>query len=263
VSSTALAPETGDEGAFVFPVTSEDTLIGVLAFSNPLIREPDDRTLQVVRSIGSHLGRFLQRLQALEALRRSESRFRALTDLTSDWYWEQNRDCRFTQVADGNPFGGADILGMTHWDLPGVVLADAAWTEHQSLLAARWSFYDFEFATVQADGQRGYYSICGEPVYDESGIFSGYRGTGLDITRRKCAEIALRESEGAEVNPDDPAFAAAVRVARRALVERALEFDRATDLRIAAAIELIGGTGQVCGLQDVEDQLSKKEDSED
>jgi hypothetical protein len=77
-------------------------------------------------------------------------------------------------------------------------------------------------------------------------MFSGYRGTGLNITRRKRAEIALRDSEGAEVNPDDAAFAAAVRVARRALAERkllrALEFDRATDLRIAAAIELIGGT---------------------
>jgi PAS domain S-box-containing protein len=246
VSSTALAPETGDEGAFVFPVTSQDTIIGVLAFSNPIIREPDDRTLQVVRSIGSHLGRFLQRQQALEALRRSESRFRALIDLTSDWRWEQDREYRFTLITDGNPFGGADILGMTHWDLPGVVLADATWTEHQSLLAARWSFHDFEFATVQADGQRGHYSICGEPVYDESGMFSGYRGTGLNITRRKRAEIALRDSEGAEVNPDDAAFAAAVRVARRALAERkllrALEFDRATDLRIAAAIELIGGT---------------------
>jgi PAS domain S-box-containing protein len=296
VSPTALAPETGEEGAFVFPVTSADTIIGVLAFSNPLIREPDDRTLQVVRSIGSHLGRFLQRQQAIDSLRRSEGRFRALTILTSDWYWEQDRDCRFTQIADGSPFGSTDILGMTHWDLPNVVLAEAEWAEHKANLAARSSFLDFEFATVQADGQRGYYSICGEPVYDESGIFSGYRGTGLDITRRKRAEIALRESAGAEVNPDDPAFAAAVRVARRALAEgiadrvrkehlpvnnddgqpdlngqasavsgellRALEFDRATDLRIAAAVELIGGTRQVCDLQDVEDQLSEKEGSE-
>jgi hypothetical protein len=172
-------------------------------------------------------------------LRRSESRFRALTDLTSDWYWEQNRDCRFTQIADGNPFGGADFLGMTHWELPGVVPAEAKWAEHKLNLAARWSFHDFEFATVQADWQCSYYSICGEPVHDESGIFSGYRGTGLDITWRKRAEIALRES----VNNDDgkpdlngPASAISGELLR------ALELDRATDLRIAAAIDLIGGT---------------------
>jgi PAS domain-containing protein len=32
-------------------------------------------------------------------------------------------------------------------------------------------------------------------VYDEAGTFSGYCGTGLDITKHKRAEIALRESE--------------------------------------------------------------------
>jgi len=122
VSPTVLAPETGEEGAFVFPVTSADTTVGVLAFSNPIIHEPDDRTLQVVRSIGSHLGRFLQRQQAVDALRRSESRLRALNVLTSDWYWEQDRHFRFTQNIAGCPFGDADILGMTHWDLPNVVL---------------------------------------------------------------------------------------------------------------------------------------------
>jgi PAS domain S-box-containing protein len=195
VSPKALAPETGEDGACVFPVTAEDKVIGVLAFSSSKVREPDDRMLQAVRSIGSQLGLFLQRQQAVDELRRSEMRFRVLTDLASDWYWEQDGDFRFTQIAGYCAFGGADILGLTHWDLPHVVLANGGWAEHKSQLAARWSFCDFEFATVHPDGTHAYYSISGEPLYDEAGTFTGYCGTGVDITKRKRAEIALRESE--------------------------------------------------------------------
>jgi PAS domain S-box-containing protein len=195
VSPTALAPETGGEGAFVFPVMSEDKTIGVLAFSSRIVREPDDRMLQAVRSIGSQLGRFLQRQQALDTMRRSAARFRRLTELSSDWYWEQDSEFRFTQFVGCGVLGAGEVIGKTRWELPNIVLSDAQWAEHKSQLAAQWSFCDFEFAAVNSDGQLGYYCISGEPVYDEAGAFTGYCGTGLDITKRKRAEIALRESE--------------------------------------------------------------------
>jgi PAS domain S-box-containing protein len=195
VSPTALAPETGEDSAFVFPVTSEDKSIGVLAFTSRTVREPDDRMLQAVQSIGSQLGRFLHRQQAADALRRSEARFRKLTELSVDWYWEQDSDFRFTQYIGCGVSGTGEVLGKTLWELPNIVLSDVEWTEHKSQLDARWSFCDFEFAAVHPDGQLDYYCISGEPVYDEAGIFSGYCGTGINITRRKTAEIELHESE--------------------------------------------------------------------
>ena len=195
VSPTALPPETGGEGAFVFPITAEDKTVGVLAFTSRTVREPDNRMLQAVQSIGGQLGQFLQRQQAADALRRSEARFRKLTELSVDWRWEMDSDFRFTQYIGSDVSGKGEVLGKTLWELPNIVLSDAEWITHKSQLSARWSFCDFEFAAVHPDGQTGYYSISGEPVYDEAGTFTGYCGTGMDITSRKAAEIALRESE--------------------------------------------------------------------
>ncbi len=195
VSPRALAPETGGNGACVIPITGGRQVIGVLAFSSSNVREPDDRMLQAMHSIGGQLGQFLQQRQALDALRRSEQRLRVLNELASDWFWEQDGSFRFTQVAGCSPFGAADTLGLALWDLPNVALADEGWAELKSQLAARWSFCDFEFAIARPDANDLHCSISGEPVYDETGAFTGYCGTGLDITRRKRAEITLRESE--------------------------------------------------------------------
>jgi PAS domain S-box-containing protein len=194
VSSMALAPETAENGAYAFPVISADRVIGVLAFSGSKVHEPDDRMLHTLRSIGSQLGRFLLQQQAVHALRVSEMRFRVLTNLASDWHWEQDSDFRLTKLVGCSAFRVPEVLGQTHWDIP-MVVADAGWAAHKSQLAARWSFCDFEFAVLQPDGTRAYYSISGEPVYDEAGIFTGYCGVGVDITKRKRGEMELRESE--------------------------------------------------------------------
>lgn len=195
-SPSALAPETDTQGAFIFPVASEYRTIGVLAFSGGVVRKPDDRMLQAVRTIGSQLGRFVQRQQALDGLRRNEARFRRLTELSTDWCWEQDRDFRFVRhTGAAEVLGANDVLGKMLWELPNVVPDSADWASHRAQLAERWSFHGFEFTVIQADGRVAYYCISGEPIFDEAGAFTGYWGTGMDITQRKRAEIALRESE--------------------------------------------------------------------
>jgi len=192
-SQTALAHEIGMDGTFVFPVIAQARTVGVLVFSSRTVHEPDDRLLQSVQAIGHQLGQFLQRRQAEDTLRQSEARLRRLTELSSDWVWEQDSHFRFTKIVGTGMVGTGDILGKTLWELPTIVLSDDEWVKHKSELSAQWSFCDFEYAAVLPDGQLCYYRISGEPVYDDAGAFTGFHGTGLDITQRKRAEIALHE----------------------------------------------------------------------
>ena len=63
------------------------------------------------------------RIAAEKALRASEERFRSLTELSSDWYWEQDEQFRFTTLAgpgaahiaaNGNP---SVYLGLARWEI--------------------------------------------------------------------------------------------------------------------------------------------------
>lgn len=186
-----LDGETGMNGAFAFAVIAAGKAIGVLVFTGSTVREPDDRLLQTARSIGNQLGQFLQRRQAEESLRENATRFRQLTELSNDWYWEQDCQFRFTKITGQSMVAAADMLGKTLWELPNIVVDDDEWIKHKSVLAAKWSFCDFECVVVVAERRRRYYRISGEPLYDAAGAFIGFHGTGLDVTQCRHRKTAL------------------------------------------------------------------------
>jgi diguanylate cyclase (GGDEF)-like protein/PAS domain S-box-containing protein len=138
-----------------------------------------------------------ERKNAELALRRSEERFRSLTELSSDWYWEQDEALRFTYVSPGfevrSKHDPALVLGKRRWDFDNVIPETGTWEDHRELLEARKPFRDFEQITVRADGTRVHISSSGEPVYDEAGAFRGYRGVSSNISVRKAAEERLEQ----------------------------------------------------------------------
>lgn len=129
---------------------------------------------------------------AEEQLRQSEARFRALTELSSDWYWEQDKDFKFVRFEGRfvGVAGGAswDSVGQTRWELGAMNMTEKDWAAHRAELQAHQSFHDLELQEADAHGGHMWRSISGEPMFDAQGVFRGYRGIGRNITSRKQAE---------------------------------------------------------------------------
>jgi diguanylate cyclase (GGDEF)-like protein/PAS domain S-box-containing protein len=192
VEYQSMASEHSMRGAFMFPVMAQGSALGVLSFTSRDIREPDERLLQAVRVIGSQIGQFLQRSEAEQVMRESEERFRSLTELSSDWYWEQDENFRFTRMRNAaggtSERGPASGIGQTRWDTPALNMTEADWAAHRAVLEAHQPFRDLELQRLTSDGRSKYTSLSGEPIFDSAGAFKGYRGVGKDITERKRAE---------------------------------------------------------------------------
>ncbi|HZQ74700.1 MAG TPA: PAS domain S-box protein [Burkholderiales bacterium] len=133
-----------------------------------------------------------------DSAREAEARFRAVLELASDWYWEQDAELRFTAVIrpKREPPGWArEILGKRRWELSFENMGPGSWDEHRALVEAHKPFRDLELCRRTDRGETIWFAVSGDPVFDSGGAFRGYRGIGRNISDRHRAEEALRESE--------------------------------------------------------------------
>lgn len=117
-------------------------------------------------------------------LRESEARFRSLTELAADWYWEQDENGRFTKVS-------GPVLEMLGIKVDSFVDDNQnaplhGWNEDDrkellSRIARRQTFLDFSLSRTGPDGQRQNFLISGQPMFSQNCSFIGYRGIGVEV----------------------------------------------------------------------------------
>jgi len=135
---------------------------------------------------------------AIELLRADSERFRNLTALSADWFWETDTENRVTWLAGGAPvaalFGETRVVGQRLWEIAPVRIEPDALAEHREQLAARLPFFDLELSREAADGARVIHCVSGEPRLDPQGRFLGYRGVGRDVSLQRAAEAAAADA---------------------------------------------------------------------
>lgn len=168
-------------------------------------RDPPNRSA-VATSFTSRLARLLEeKVAQLEAANRklqlSEARLGSLIAMSSDFLWETDAEHRLTHRNSPKRkpslipgFDDNAHLGHRRWELPYLSPDAAGWATHRALLDAHQPFREFEISRLGIDGGERFVLLSGDPVFDASGAFTGYRGIGTDVTERRQSEIALRQS---------------------------------------------------------------------
>jgi len=166
-----------------------------IAFYDARLSDQNARAALALKSANEKLLERTQRAEQAELeLIESGERFRSLTDLSSDWYWEQDENLRFTKMSGGVlkklGWDPESFIGRSRWDFP-VIVADDVMSAHKALIAAHQPFHDFVYARRRPDADITYISSSGIPLFDSTGKFRGYRGVGRDVTEREQREAEI------------------------------------------------------------------------
>lgn len=136
---------------------------------------------------------------AHQELRDRLGQYRALLELSADWYWKQDENFRFVDLGVATRWP-ADLpamgllLGKARWEVEGSSVAQG-WEQHREMLERRQPFRNVDVRHRTAEGSDRIMSLAGTPVFAPDGAFKGYVGVARDVTERRMAQEALAESE--------------------------------------------------------------------
>lgn len=121
-----------------------------------------------------------------KSLTLSEAKFKDMAEISGDWFYEMDVDLRFSYISDRffeiTGISSDDVIGKTRKQMMAGREITASYQAHLDQLAQRLPFKNFEYPLTLGTGEELMLSINGKPLFDETGAFIGYRGTGADVT---------------------------------------------------------------------------------
>jgi PAS domain S-box-containing protein len=192
----ASAAKENLHSAFACPVTRGGSVLGVIEFFTQHIREPDADILETMTTVAGHVGQFVERKQAEEKLRRSEQDLADFFDNASmglHWVGPDGTILRANRAE-------LNLLGYTPDEYIGRNIADfhvdePVISDILRRLSSKERLHDYPSRMRCKDGSIREVLIHSSVLF-EDGRFVHTRCFTDDITDRKRAEEALRESEG-------------------------------------------------------------------
>jgi len=152
--------------------------------------------IELVRLVTVRCWESIERARVSRELRESENLYRAFVTASSDAVYRMSPDWSEMRQLSGREFIADTDQPSKNW-LQKYIHPD----DHQRVLTAinlaiqTRAKFELEHRVIRRDGSLGWTVSRAIPILDESGSIREWLGTASDVTRRKEAEEALRDSE--------------------------------------------------------------------
>jgi PAS domain S-box-containing protein len=171
---------------------SRDEIGEVVAAYNVLLA----RQAEAEESLRSYQQSLEQMVEnATSELKLSQKRFKDFAESSSDWMWETDQSNNFIRFIGANA-----VCDKLRHEAVGSNLADLAKggtnkgevSAYLAGLDRRDPIREFVYTARFQDSSWAEISVNGIPIYDDDGIYIGYRGTARDLTERVEAERRIK-----------------------------------------------------------------------
>jgi PAS domain S-box-containing protein len=140
-----------------------------------------------------------ERKQAEEALWMSEKKYRSMLDSIEEGYFEVDIAGNFTFVNDSEcrilGYPRDELIGMNNRQYMGEKDAKKVYQGFNRIFKTGIPSKILDWELIRKDGTKLFVEISASLIKDSEGHPTGFRGILRDVTERKQAEKALRESE--------------------------------------------------------------------